>query len=517
MVLLSNARALRVPLRWGLTVCAVFALIASGLSEPAEGANSRPSFQIPFRCGQRWEASTRAGHRAIDWNKGSGSDDLGQPVTASAAGAADAKYDNEYGYYVDVDHGGGWVTRYAHLLARGRPEGPVAQGEVIGYVGSSGSSTAPHLHWEQRQDDVPQTTLSADDDTMSTDREYTSRNCLRRDPFLAGDIDGDGDDDLVARFVQGDGSSTVKVVAGDDRRDLTARPSLQLTDDEMPATALLTLGDTTGEGRADLNGAYEVDGGVRVVTFPGRSDTTFGDRRVRYFNSNWNFRRLQSIRAADVDGDRIDDVTLHFVSSDGSSKVRVIRGSTSRELTKVRSKTIDASNLPRNAKTTMGDTNGDKRADLNAAVGAGDGMRLVSFYGAEDGSLGSRRSRMVRDSWSFRNLKVVRAGDLDGDRVDDVVARFVRRDGSTAIRSVFGKTSRDMTRTTTKDVGASTLPARAQIAVGDSNGNGRADLNAAMGASDGVRVASFTAALDGQFSERKTRYYGEGWAFHRLC
>ena len=484
---------------------------------PAVAAGTRPSFQIPFRCGDTWQASSRSGHAAIDWNKGNGSADLGLPVTASAAGQADAKYHAEYGYYVDIDHGGGWVTRYAHLLAKGRPDGPVAQGEVIGYVGNSGRSTAPHLHWEQRENDTPRSTLTANDQPVSGERDYTSANCLRRDPFLSGDIDNDRNGDMVARFVHADGDSTMKIVGGDDQRDLGTRAALRVSAATMPATALLSLGDTNGDGRADLNGAYAHRGGVRLVSFFGRADGRFGDRRVRYFNGTWTFARLQSVRTGDVDGDGIDDLTARFVRPDGSSTIRSVRGATARALTRVRSKSIVLRNLPRSAKVTVADTNGDRRADLNAAVSAGGGFRLVTFYGARDGSFGSRRSRTLRDGWTFRNLTVLQAGDVNRDGVEDVVARFTRRDGSSAIRSVFGRTSRDLPRTATKDLSASALPPRAYVAVGDTNGNGRADLNAVMGAADGVRFATFAAADTGTFKARRTRYYGRGWAFHRLC
>jgi len=61
-----------------------------------------------------------------------------------------------YGNYIDIDHGHGFVTRYAHLdeikVQRGQN---VSKGTVIGTVGSSGGSTAPHLHYEVIRDGEP--------------------------------------------------------------------------------------------------------------------------------------------------------------------------------------------------------------------------------------------------------------------------------------------------------------------------------------------------------------------------
>jgi murein DD-endopeptidase MepM/ murein hydrolase activator NlpD len=56
-----------------------------------------------------------------------------------------------YGNYVEVEHNQQYTTAYAHLsgFARGLREGErVRQGEVIGYVGATGTATGPHLHYE---------------------------------------------------------------------------------------------------------------------------------------------------------------------------------------------------------------------------------------------------------------------------------------------------------------------------------------------------------------------------------
>ena len=58
-----------------------------------------------------------------------------------------------YGYQIIVDHGAGLRTVYGHLSQLLVESGePVARGELIGRVGSTGLSTGPHLHFEVRQD-----------------------------------------------------------------------------------------------------------------------------------------------------------------------------------------------------------------------------------------------------------------------------------------------------------------------------------------------------------------------------
>lgn len=64
-----------------------------------------------------------------------------------------------FGNYIEIEHSGDYQTVYAHLngFAAGIKKGVIVkQGQVIGYVGSTGRSTGPHLHYEVRQEGEPQ-------------------------------------------------------------------------------------------------------------------------------------------------------------------------------------------------------------------------------------------------------------------------------------------------------------------------------------------------------------------------
>ena len=92
------------------------------------------------------------GHPGIDFAAEEGAE-----VYAVAGGIVTAAdYDVEKGNYVVLDHGGGLETEYQHmkslLVSAGQS---VVQGQVLGYVGSTGNSTGPHLHFEARQDGAP--------------------------------------------------------------------------------------------------------------------------------------------------------------------------------------------------------------------------------------------------------------------------------------------------------------------------------------------------------------------------
>ncbi|QRE77145.1 M23 family metallopeptidase [Methylobacterium aquaticum] len=83
--------------------------------------------------------------------------EYGAPARATAAGTVtQADYAGGYGNMVEVDHGHGLVTRYAHLSAiTVAPGQSVAAGQMVGRVGSTGRSTGTHLHYETRIDGEP--------------------------------------------------------------------------------------------------------------------------------------------------------------------------------------------------------------------------------------------------------------------------------------------------------------------------------------------------------------------------
>ena len=85
----------------------------------------------------------------------------GAKVYATADGVVtSAKYRRGYGYTVEIDHGNGMLTRYAHNAKNlVRAGDKVERGDVIAYVGNSGRSTAPHLHYEVRINGVAQNPL----------------------------------------------------------------------------------------------------------------------------------------------------------------------------------------------------------------------------------------------------------------------------------------------------------------------------------------------------------------------
>src|SRR5690606_29739966 len=95
---------------------------------------------------------TKKMHTGLDFTS-----DTGTPVYATGNGVVvDCEVKNwGYGQSVIIDHGYGYRTRYAHLSEFKCDVGDkVTRGQLIGLVGSTGKSTAPHLHYEVEQNGV---------------------------------------------------------------------------------------------------------------------------------------------------------------------------------------------------------------------------------------------------------------------------------------------------------------------------------------------------------------------------
>ena len=95
-------------------------------------------------------------HEGVDFNAPSGT-----PIVAAGAGVVvSAGWHPGYGRKVDIDHGDGLITRYAHASKLLVKAGDIVrQGQKIAAVGSSGRSTGPHLHFEVRVNDEPRDPL----------------------------------------------------------------------------------------------------------------------------------------------------------------------------------------------------------------------------------------------------------------------------------------------------------------------------------------------------------------------
>ena len=125
-------------------------------------STARPAVSIPSRMplenarmtsdyGDRTHPvlKRRMGHKGVDLAATTGT-----PIYATADGVVSkAEFYSSYGNFVSIEHGARIQTRYAHMSRIAVADGSFVQkGDLIGYVGSTGRSTGPHLHYEVRID-----------------------------------------------------------------------------------------------------------------------------------------------------------------------------------------------------------------------------------------------------------------------------------------------------------------------------------------------------------------------------
>jgi hypothetical protein len=181
------------------------ALLAAAAALPALGltlagqapASAAPNFQVPFKCGVTVDAATFSGHSpeySVDFQK---SGITGMPVLAAASGTVTRVEDKgatSYGKWIEVDHGGGWKTRYAHLSVQEVSVGAsVAGGKEIGKAGATGGVTGPHLHFEEILNGaVQKAKLNGVAVPYYAHTNFTSKNGCGGNPYSAEEVCGDG-------------------------------------------------------------------------------------------------------------------------------------------------------------------------------------------------------------------------------------------------------------------------------------------------------------------------------------
>ena len=136
---------------------------SSATDDATPSAPSTSGYICPLAGRSRSDITTGyygySGHTGVDFARNSKGTVEGKPVLAAKAGkvvtSTALKRPNgtykSYGEYIVISHGDGTMTLYAHMQAGSRTVSPgtqVAQGQVIGKVGSTGNSTGPHLHFE---------------------------------------------------------------------------------------------------------------------------------------------------------------------------------------------------------------------------------------------------------------------------------------------------------------------------------------------------------------------------------
>jgi murein DD-endopeptidase MepM/ murein hydrolase activator NlpD len=123
--------------------------VVPGTSTSGAQSGAQDGQMVPPVAGAGLSQAFGGNHAGVDLTY---SGALGAPVRAAAAGTVTfAGASGDYGLRVDVDHGGGLLTRYGHLQSIAVNTGQrVSAGQELGKLGQTGNATGPHLHFEVR-------------------------------------------------------------------------------------------------------------------------------------------------------------------------------------------------------------------------------------------------------------------------------------------------------------------------------------------------------------------------------
>ena len=153
------ARADLILLKWTDGRETIWVNADPGAVEQSDGMRMPVAGRVTSRFGSRFHPilGRKRMHKGVDLGAGTGA-----PIVAAADGRiVSAGWAGGYGRQVAIAHSGGIKTTYSHMSRiAARPGQSVGQGQVIGYVGSSGMSTGPHLHYEVYKNGRPVNPLS---------------------------------------------------------------------------------------------------------------------------------------------------------------------------------------------------------------------------------------------------------------------------------------------------------------------------------------------------------------------
>ncbi|MDP3950873.1 VCBS repeat domain-containing M23 family metallopeptidase [Microbacterium sp.] len=376
---------------------------------PAEPASAATDGQMVYPASGTIQSKVGDGCRS-DYRKHDGIDISGQggtPILAAYDGVIKTRaWSNGYGYYVDIQHAAGYVTRYAHMVAQGSvaPGASVVRGQQIGIVGSTGNSTGAHLHFEVWRNGTVFSAINDGFVCLSTVARggriplvFPGLGTIASSPVMTADYNGDGKADLLG--IAGD--SDLHFLAGNGAGGF-AKGSIITS--AWGIHRHLTHTDLNGDGRADILVARS-DGVLEY--YAGNATGGFGAYSTP--GSGW-YGMLHVTSGADFSGDGHQDV----LGASATGSLTLYRGNGTGALPGPHTVVGSGWNTIRHM--VGGDFNGDRLGDIMAVADNG----TLYFYPGLGGRFGTRVA--LGSGWG--SITALTGGvDYNGDKHADLIAR----------------------------------------------------------------------------------------------
>ncbi|WP_433543662.1 trypsin-like serine protease (plasmid) [Streptomyces sp. CA-294286] len=325
------------------------------------------------------------------------------------------------------------------------------------------------------------------------------------------DYNGDGRSDMAAWYSYSDGHSALQTIKSNADGSL-AQP-FQSYSSAIGSWNIdkiqLTTGDYNGDGRGDTAiMANYGNGKAQLFTSLGKPDGGFEAPFVAWTSTpgSWYAERA-TLHSGDFDGDGRDDIAAWFDFSSGRDTLYTFTSTPKGGFNAPFSSWTNPSDWNvANLKFATGDFDADGRDDIGGLYRYADGsIKMFSFLTTADGKFQASLSSWASSTFGDWNRTNVHAGDFNADGRDDIAAWYDYSDGRDAVHILTAQSTPDGHFATPveayKTAAGNFHYPNMRMVAGDYNGDGRDDLAAMYGYSDGkVRMFTWTANKDGKLN-----------------
>lgn len=404
-----------------------------GFTLPIDNMNIDTDVNFRFGTDYGGTDSCYPDHRGIDIVGGGNIEEIyNKPIRAMKDGVvvrtqtwdgSSILGDQSWGNYVKIYHGDNIYALYAHM--RYAPtltvEDEVKQGQIIGYVGSTGNSSTPHLHLEISNSISPSDIYLLDPIPYLTNAPTYG---VVPDT-LTGDVDGDGFNDIV-EMRSLNGMRQLVTILGRETGNFNSTPIITNTTNSFVADDPIFIGDVNGDWRSDVIVHYvsESTGKRSFLIYKGTIDGGF-ESPVRVNTTNTHNPDIYPCQflVDDFNGDNRTDFLVHYRDTNGTRSSHLYKGTSSGGFESAVKTTSDRTYVVGDP-VFSADVNNDSFADIVVHWALNGKRHLLTYIGNPSGSFSAPVDTATTNNHSDAYESCFYTGDFNGDGHDDFLVHW---------------------------------------------------------------------------------------------